>query len=232
VTGQQITRATLTDPLTGDTLQFQFNPESLTRTKSALWRDYPTNDSSDQPRPQYVGQGSESLSGKLLFDDFDLLGNRHGSVATSVRLLFGWLTISDQAEHKNTPRPPKLVFQWGDGVSFTGVLKHVSVQYLRFDPNGRPTRAVATINLQATPDNPKHTNPTSGGLPGRTSAQLGEGDTLASIAYQHYGDPNLWRAIAVTNGISDPGRVPIGTRLLVPRRADAEALNAGEARHG
>jgi len=76
------------------------------------------------------------------------------------------------------------------------------------------------------PDDPKPTNPTSGGATGRMSAVLGDGDSLASIAYEQYGDPNLWRAIAIANGVDDPRRITTGTRLLVPPRAEAVTASA------
>lgn len=236
MTGQQITRAVLTNLTSGRELRLQFNPETLSRTKSAQWTELPTNDAQNQPRPQFAGHGSDQLTAKLLFDDSDpqlggVLGGLTG-VDSAIDLLFEWLTITARHAHEHTPAPPTLRFTWGDGVSFKGVLKNVSVQYLRFSPAGKPTRATATVSMQGVPDEPGPTNPTSGGPPGRASAQLRDGDTLATIAYQHYGDPNLWRAIAISNGIEDPARVPIGTRLLLPRRADALALNAAEAGDG
>jgi phage protein U len=217
-----------------DVLRFQFNPESLSRTKSSNWTAMPNNDPQNQPPPQFAGHGSEQLTAKLLFDDTDIVRAGGGSpgparVGPSINLLFDWLTIARKEPHGPRPAPPTLRFMWGDSLSFTGVLKNVSAQYLQFSRDGKPTRATASITMQAVPDDPKPTNPTSGGLPGRTSTQVRDGDTLASIAYQHYGDPNLWRAIAMSNDIDDPTRVPTGTRLLVPRRVDALDLNNGEA---
>jgi nucleoid-associated protein YgaU len=52
-----------------------------------------------------------------------------------------------------------------------------------------------------------------------------EGDTLASIAYQEYRDPNRWRALAEANKIDDPMRVKAGTVLIVPDRREAESLS-------
>ena len=69
------------------------------------------------------------------------------------------------------------------------------------------------------------TNPTSGGLATRRTHTVVEGDTLASIAYQEYRDPNKWRALAEANNIDDPMRVKPGTVLIVPDRREAEALS-------
>ena len=42
------------------------------------------------------------------------------------------------------------------------------------------------------------------------------GDSLASIAFAQYGDPNAWRPLAAYNGIDDPLRVPTGQTILLP----------------
>ncbi|MDX6705728.1 MAG: hypothetical protein QOI48_1574, partial [Solirubrobacteraceae bacterium] len=44
-----------------------------------------------------------------------------------------------------------------------------------------------------------------------------DGDSLASIAYQAYGDATQWRTIAQANGIDDPLRLRSGRTLSVPR---------------
>ena len=251
--GQPVTRATLSEVPQpglggvaaalglggGHALNFKFNPETLTRSKSASWTEPKNVEGAEPPPLQYIGHGSDSLSAKLLFDDTDgpgldtLVSAATGgpkSVEDDTDQLFKWLTVVD--ENDKHQEPPVLEFAWGTGVTFTGILKQVSVQYLRFDTDGKPTRAVASIVMWALPSGPKSTNPTSGGLPGRTSTVVGEGDTLASISYRQYGDPNLWRAIALSNDIDDPARVPVGTRLLLPRNSDALALSAREASDG
>src|ERR1700732_3989352 len=82
-----------------------------------------------------------------------------------------------------------------------------------FDTMGGTTKGVPKAVQQlfdwtCVPDDPQGTNPTSGGISGRRSALLGDCDSLAGIAYQEYGDPGLWRGIAVANGVEDPARVP------------------------
>jgi nucleoid-associated protein YgaU len=43
-----------------------------------------------------------------------------------------------------------------------------------------------------------------------------DGDSLQSIAYQHYGDPTDWRRIADFNGIDDPLRLRRSSTLSIP----------------
>jgi nucleoid-associated protein YgaU len=46
---------------------------------------------------------------------------------------------------------------------------------------------------------------------------VGQDETLSAIAADVYGDPSLWRPIALANLIDDPLGVPAGTALSVPR---------------
>jgi len=59
-------------------------------------------------------------------------------------------------------------------------------------------------------------NPTSGGMPGRRSHTVGQGENLQSIAMANYGRPGLWRRIAEVNGITDPTRVRPGSTVYLP----------------
>ncbi len=206
----------------GKNLQCQFNPSTLRITKTSHWNAQPTRGSATTPRPQFVGTGPEVLTAKLLFDAFDTLGGHKPKVRDAMTTLLGWTCVSAQSYQRDTPQPPIVTFWWGNGIDFTGFLQQVQIEYTMFAPaDGTPLRAIATISLHSIPNDPEGTNPTSGGISGRRSALLEDCDGLAAIAYREYGDPALWRGIAVANGIEDPARIPVGTRLLVPPRTQA-----------
>jgi nucleoid-associated protein YgaU len=100
----------------------------------------------------------------------------------------------------------------------------VNVKYTMFKPDGTPVRATANITLEEVPSEPKGTNPTSGSLAGRRTYVVAAGDSLHSIAHAEYGNANLWRALALINGIDDPLRTIPGTRLLILSPDEAIAL--------
>ena len=226
MSGQSIARAVLSAS-DGTSLPCQFNPSSVQVSKSANWNSQPARGSGSQPRPQFVGSGPEALTVKLLFDSFDTLGGTQPvGVKDAVERLLSWTAAPPDAYSSGTPQPPTLNFGWGTGLSFNGFLQKVDATYTMFGPDGTPLRATADITLQRFPDDQQGTNPTSGGVAGRRCAQIGDGDSLASIAQREYGDPNLWRALAVANGVEDPTRLPVGARLLVPPRTQAAGLLA------
>lgn len=117
--------------------------------------------------------------------------------------------------------PPDLTFQWGPpvvGFMYTVKLTSVSVTYNRFTPEGIPIRADVSLTMDEMPSllGTLPMNPTSGGIPGRRSHTVGQGENLQSIAMANYGQPGLWRRIAEVNGITDPTRVRPGSTVYLP----------------
>lgn len=226
MSGDAIVRAVLRGS-DGITLPCQFNPTTVQLSKHSTWTAHPARGAAKAPRPQFVGTGPQVLSATLLFDSFDTLGGQSLPVPAAITQLFEWTCVPSESYLSATPQPPTVTFMWGTGIIFTGILMQVSAEYTMFSPEGAPLRATADIRLQQTPDDPLPTNPSSGGISGRRSALLGDCDTLATVAYAEYGDPSLWRSIADANGIEDPARVPVGTRLLVPPRTQAVQRTRG-----
>jgi nucleoid-associated protein YgaU len=124
-------------------------------------------------------------------------------------------------------RLPVLLFSWGihgpRGSNLPVTLEKVTVEYQRFDPLGIPVWAKFSLTLvEYTAPKPR-TNPTSGGVPGRATHTLSQGENVVQIANRAYGSPNAWRAVAEANGIDDPLRVRPGRTLSLP---PAETVDA------
>lgn len=50
-----------------------------------------------------------------------------------------------------------------------------------------------------------------------TLYRVSEGETLSRIAAREYGDPALWRPIALLNDIANPRSLRVGLDLQIPR---------------
>jgi nucleoid-associated protein YgaU len=122
---------------------------------------------------------------------------------------------------------PVLLFSWGihgpRGANLPVTLEKVVVEYQRFDPLGIPVWAKFALTLVEYTPEKEGTNPTSGGVPGRATHTVSQGENVVRIANRAYGSPNAWRAVAEANGIDDPLRVKPGRQLSLP---SAEALDA------
>jgi hypothetical protein len=118
-------------------------------------------------------------------------------------------------------RPPLLTLQWGDpgrGFLMQGTLTSINISYLRFDSIGNPIRAQVRCGFTEATNSLLSllTNPTSGGVPGRRSHVMRQGEDLPGLATEAYGRPGAWRDIADSNGIDDPFRVRPGQSLMLP----------------
>ena len=204
----------------GNRLEFLFNPTTYTLDKSAIWTHMPDQGSYPTATPQYVGSGQRSLSMEILLD---ASYSPDGNIQGAVDLLMSTLTPTRLSILMSPPSPPFVLFGWGENLGFLAYMDSVRVEYKLFRQDGTPIRASAQISMREIPVGLASQNPTSGGDARRTRRTV-SGDTLQSLAYRELGKPTMWRAIAETNGVEDPTRIPPGTTMLIPKKSDAAAM--------
>jgi Contractile injection system tube protein/LysM domain len=213
-----VTKATL-EIEGGDTFDCLFNPKDYTVTKTNNWKAEPKQGET-AAIPSFTGGTPWEITLQLLFDTSLL--KEHKEVRTLTGKLFDAMDATrDESAgspgKKTTKRPPKITFDYG-GFKFVGVAKNLSVQYTLFTQQGVPIRADVKLTLmQCNPKQEKGQNPTTLGEGGLGAHVVRDGDSLASIAHQVYGDATQWRTIAQANGIDDPLRLRSGRMLSVPR---------------
>ena len=194
-------------------IDFQFNPKELTVGKSAKWSREAQKGSKKSGVPEFKGAEPSKVTLEMFLDATDTMDDR---VVQTVESLFACCVPTNDSHEKQKGSPPWVVFHWGGLTGFTAYVSSVQVKYTLFTPGGMPIRATATVTIEEISGEQPGQNPTSGGHPARRVHRVVDGDTLASIAWREYGDPNLWRALAERNGVDDPMRVRSGTSLLVP----------------
>ena len=143
-----------------------------------------------------------------------------GTVQAKVNRLFSWME-----PRAGLGVPPVLTFRWGQfhALPLYCTITQCQANYTKFDSNGTPTRAKVNLTLTELPQVDKRNNPTSGGSGGHRSRILAAEESLASIAFEEYGDPDLWRRLGRFNRIEDPARLVPGTRLRIPTRTTLSA---------
>lgn len=206
---------------------FDFNPDNITMSRKANAMTTPNaSGGSSKTITKKVNQASIDLT-KVIFVGDD--------VKMRVDTLFAWcappaglITAIAGLFNVHKSDQPVVTFQWGPpmlGFMYSVQLQSVSATYTRFHSSGMPTRAEVKISMMTKPSllGSIPTNPTSGGLPGRTTHLLSDGESLQSIAQRHYGRPAMWRKIAEINGITDPRRVRPGTTIFLPSAAELTA---------
>ena len=212
-----LTKATIKNLDTQDTIKCLFNPTEYTVAKTNPWNSKSVI-GKNVPELEFTGGGAKILTMELFFDVHEEKGS--GDVRNHIDKLWKLTLISDKTKNRETDRgrPPLCLFQWGPHWYFTAVVTSLSVRYTLFHQDGTPVRAIANITFQEAEDDDKQkgTNPTSYAEPGRRRREVRPHDTLPLIAYEEYGDPNQWRAIAQENHLDDPNDLHPGDILAIP----------------
>jgi hypothetical protein len=202
-----LTKATLTPeglpPGESTPIEVLFNPSELSIDQSVAYAEHPVLGSAD-PIIQFVRLEGRTLNVELFLDRT----STNSSVEDDLKGLRRFVEI-----HEHTHAPPVCTFRYGD-VEIKGVVKSLGEKYVLFNQDGRVVRARVTMSLRRLEDANKRKDKSS---PDRTRVRvLHEGETLAHIAQEAYGDARLWPVIATANGIERPRFVAPGTPLKVP----------------
>jgi nucleoid-associated protein YgaU len=207
---------------------FDFNPDKVTMSRSSRTATVPTPPRSGTASLTGRGQSSRTPTKALDGSQIKLSKITFNGPMTKFFCdqLLTWMQpnagfAAMVGFSGFSSQPANLTFQWGPpmvGFMYQCKLTNVSVTYTRFSAIGIPLRAEVDLQLLETPTifGSMPTNPTSGGLPGRRSHTVADGESLQSIATEKYGKPGLWRKIAEVNNITDPARVRPGKTIYLP----------------
>lgn len=183
-----------------------FNPTDLSVDRSSHYASMPVPGLS-MPILQYIRGESDILNLELFLDRTDQGNDVNSDVAALERL-----TQIDSTLHA----PPVIQFDWAN-FSFTGVVTSVREKLTLFSEDGRVLRARIALSLKSYKAAEVQLRDLKLSSPDRSHARvLREGETLAHIAYEAYGDPRMWRTIALANNIDRPRFIEPGTPLWIP----------------
>lgn len=209
-------KALITNGVTLDKIPVLFNPEEYTLNKDLNYAQAAVPGLSG-PILQFVSGNMATLEMELLVDSYEAYQEAGVSVAarSDVRKLTDRI-VGLMAIDSKTHAPPLLLFTWGT-LSFQCVLARVSQRFIMFLPDGTPVRARLNVTFNEYLDPEQEVKRLN--LQTATYTKMHvvqQGETLSKIAGQRYDNSQLWRPIAILNGIADPRAIRPGQRLLVP----------------
>ncbi len=206
-----------------NTLECQFNPETLTISKSVEWHAPKAGDNQKEAQPllnapdlEFGGGNPAEFSLDLIFDT-TILGNQDVRGYTNQLLSLTLMGGGDSS--KSDEEPPAVQFVWGELLLFVAVIKKIELHFTMFLPSGIPVRARAKVDfIQLMDEDSKlaSQNPTTR-TPARKTHLVEQGDRLDYIAFQEYGQPGLWREIAKANHLENPLDIHPGQVLVIPK---------------
>lgn len=194
-----------------------FNPTEYTIQKQNTWTPK-SSSGKDVPSYAFSGGGSQVLNVQLFFDASE---DPKGEIKTALDALWKLAMIDSSTSLAKTTRgrPPRCSFTWGKNWSCNAVIESINVHYTLFREDGTPIRATADLSLREVRDisSDQPQNPTSFvPKPGFKCYTVAPRDTLATIAYQAYGDATKWRVLAEANDIVDPEEIRPGDLIGIP----------------
>ena len=210
-------KATIENLDTGEVIPCLFNPNEYTFAKTNSWTQKPVK-GENVPNLEFGGGGSAKLTMSLFLDT----STTGGDVRDTTKKLHKLMDIDEKATDMTTVkgRPPMVEFHWGKIWTFKAVITSLTEKCTLFRDDGVPVRATVDVAfLQAKEGGVYEAqNPTTLGNPGYKRRLVNEGDTIDWIAFDEYGDSAMWRYIADTNGLDDPGRLKPGQVLAIAPR--------------
>lgn len=162
----------------------------------------------------YVRYQPEVLSFECLLDVTNAMEDDDGEepVHNTVNALEERLYDYNTEGH----RPSFVKVEYGD-ITFFGQLKTLETEYTLFNPKGLPLRAELKVTLTgycSQKEEKKHFSKRSPDV--SRLVTLKEGQTLAALCDEIYGDPLLVGEVARFNNLNGYRSIPAGTKLLMP----------------
>lgn len=191
---------------TGQAVEVMFNPEeySLSRDNNFASQAIPGLSS---PILQFVHGNLRTLDMELFFDTYEA----RRDVRDETQKVVGLLDIDPELH-----APPILVVSWAS-LQFRCVLAKASQKFVLFLPDGRPVRARVSASFSEFVDPAREAREVKRQTSSFSKAHaVVDGETLAAIAGRFYENPQMWRPIALENGIDDPRDLTAGQTLLIP----------------
>jgi hypothetical protein len=135
-----------------------FNPEKVSVKKQVDWKEQ-KHDYHNVPTFQFKQGKARTLDMTLIFDTTgkdggpgdaeDVRGHTKGIEK---------MAFTEKPGKEDKQPPPTVLFQWGQGLKMTGVIKSVNTTYTKFRSDGIPVRAEVQVQMIEIVD------PTKGGF--------------------------------------------------------------------
>ena len=197
----------------GQTIDVQFNPESLKLTyANQLEQPKGGDQGSGNAGRQFVGGGTTKLALQLWFDVTAMQENPVDDVRRLTKNIVYFMNAQDSTDPKEKGKkvPPGVRFSWGSFL-FDGMIEAMEETIEFFSPEGKALRASISLTMsqqkiliaefKKTNDVPQ--------LPGHTPyTPAKQDDSVPNMAAKN--GQKDWQAIAAANGIEDPLRLPAG----------------------
>jgi nucleoid-associated protein YgaU len=205
-----LTKALIIVLHTDERIEVMFNPEEYSVNKDNNFASQSVPGLSG-PLVQFVNGNMRTLDMELFFDTTDERDEARRDVRVQTEKIVRLLKI-DSALHA----PPVLKVVWAT-LELTCVLTRVNQKFLKFLADGRPVRARLNTSFSEYLDAEREAKEVNRQTADYSKVHVvKQAETLSRIAGACYENPQMWRPIAIANGLEDPRSIFPGQPLRIP----------------
>jgi hypothetical protein len=195
---------------TGERLSVLFNPEEYTINQDNNFASQAVPGLSG-PLLQFVHGNMRTLETELFFDSFDTPTLPKRDVREDIGRVTKLMAIDSELH-----APPVLRLAWAS-LQFRCVLARATQRFIMFAEDGTPVRARMTVTFNEFIDADREAKEVNRQTADFTKVHVVlEGETITSIATREYGNPQVWRPIAIANRMDRPRSLEVGQKLSIP----------------
>lgn len=196
----------------GEPYSVMMNPESIKWQRSVEYNKKQAPDTSSASQ-KYQSTPSDRLNFDIVIDCTGVVDSKRTDMAKEINAL-------DKIVYKyngDIHRPNFVKVQWGEDISFKGVLTSMDVSFTYFKPDGSPLRAKVSLGFSqyispATLEQLEKDN-----SPDVTHlVQVVQGETLPQLCQRIWNDESYYIKVAKYNGLNKFRHLQGGEQLVFP----------------
>lgn len=196
----------------GDPYTVMINPDTIKWQGSVEYNEQQAPDTSSTSQ-RYKHTPSEKLSFDIVIDCTGIVSASRTSMATELDNLKAIVYKYNGDIH----RPNFVQVQWGQDITFNGVLTSFDTTYTLFKPDGSPLRAKISLSFSSYVSPSTVTKEDAPSSPDLThQVTVVESVNLPQMCQKIWNDYSMYVQVAQYNGLNKFRNLKTGTKLLFP----------------
>jgi hypothetical protein len=196
----------------GQPYSVMINPDSLKWTGSVEYNEQQPPDTSSASQ-KYKSTPSEKLSFDIVIDCTGIVDPTRTDMVDEITALQNIIYVYNGDIH----RPNFVQVQWGENITFNGVLTSFDVSYTLFKPDGTPLRAKISLAFSQYISPSTITKIDAPGSPDLTHmVTVVQNMNLPQLCQKIWNDNSFYVQVAKYNGLNKFRNLRGGTRLVFP----------------
>jgi hypothetical protein len=199
-------------PFAGSPYSVMINPETIKWQRAVEYNEQQPPDTS-APSQKYKSTPAEKLSFDIVIDCTGIVDSTRTTMSTEINALEAIIYTYNGTIH----RPNFVKVQWGQDISFNGVLTSFDASYTLFKPDGSPLRAKISLGFSQYVSATTVTKLDAPSSPDLTHLiTVSQDMSLPQLCQKVWNDYSNYVQVARYNGLNKFRHLKSGSKILFP----------------